>query len=398
MSINKLDRNYLDFANSMRNSLKYNTQTTGATLPASSCSNGLPVNKYQYYGGPYVLSKEVLYSIYESYQTTFTPEYLNNKYATNSVYNNGYTGAPAVLSGKGPANIFIIRHGEKTTPNYCLNNNGIYRSCEIPDIINWLGKNGYPIDYLVTCNPKPFTQVSPSVRPEQTILMSSFLLNIPLFMYGNSVETSQTAEAIMTNSQYDGANIFISWEHINIQALLYYLTQYGWTKDRISIDPMSGNRETDLDNWWESNSPCEQNSQIPYSGEFNNTTYVNNVNQLYSNPPAPATVSQYYTDITDGTQTLQDTTKYMPYWNDYNFDSMIILNGYNPSTGSIIFNLDFIKQPLNTCYSSCNLNVCMFQPPKPENVPSVVTQVYAGEKLCEPPNDNKYPSSYTLTK
>ena len=396
-----LDNNYLAFVNTMSNSLKYNTQKKSDTLPASSCSNGSPVNKYQYYGGPYVLSREVLYSIYESYQTTFTPSYLSNKYANNTVYQEGYKGAPAVLSGKGPANIFIIRHGEKTTPNYCLNNNGIYRSCEIPDMINWLGKNGYPIDYLVTCNPKPFTQVAPSTRPEQTIFMSSFLLNIPLFVHGDSRETDIAAAAIMTKSQYDGANLFISWEHTNIQALVHYLTRNGWAKDRIVFDHTLGSIETDLDTWWDDNSPCEQNSQIPYTGtsvgEFNtNSTDANGTNNLYTNPPAPATASQYYNDA-DISADLRARTKYMPYWNDYNFDTMIILNGYNTDTGSIIFNLDFIKQPLNTCYSSCDLNVCMFQPPEPSGIPSVVTQVYSGEKSCEPPTDNKYPSKYTLT-
>ena len=47
-------------------------------------------------------------------------------------------------------------------------------------MINWLGVNGYPIDYIISCNPKPFSHVAPSIRPEQTIMMSAFLLNLPL--------------------------------------------------------------------------------------------------------------------------------------------------------------------------------------------------------------------------
>ena len=376
------ENNYLDFVNSMHNSLKYNTQKKGNTLPASSCNNGSPVNKYAYYGGPYVLSKEVLYSIYQSYQTTFTPKYLANKYSNNAVYNYGYSNKITALSGKGPANIFIIRHGEKTTPGYCLNSNGIYRGCEIPDMINWLGKKGYPIDYLVTCNPKPFSEVAPSSRPQQTIAMSSFLLNIPLFIYGDSAETKKAATAIMTNPQYDGTNVFISWEHANIQGLVHYLTSLA----------ANGRISPDLKTWWETNSPCESANHIDYNGNFNDNTIVNGASNLYSTPPS----STYYTE-TSTTTSIQDITKYMPYWNDYNFDTMIILNGYNEDTNSILFTLDFIKQPIKTCYSSCDLNVCMFQPPEPTNIPNVVTQVYSGEKSCDNPTGNKYPTSFTLT-
>lgn len=388
-----MENNYLSLVNSISASttLKNNTQIAGPTLPATDCTNGLPNDKYKYYGGRYAPSSEVLYSIYESFQTTFTPTYLNNKYSNTSVYNNGSPNTISALTGKGPANIFIVRHGEKTTPGYELNGNGVLRACKIPEMINWLGVNGYPIDYIISCNAKPFSHVAPSIRPEQTIMMSAFLLNLPLIIYGFTDDTKTTAQNIMTLPEYDGVNIFIGWEHNAIQSLLYWLSYYGYDQGRI---PSNIDKITGMTNWWELNTPCEPLEQIPcvqptYTTFNTNTTDAYGTNNLY-------TGNDYYDEFALGSANLQNMTKYFPYWNTYNFNEMVIINGYNPDTLSITFSMELILEPINTCYSSTDLNVCMFQPQEPSNIPSVVTQVYSGEKSGLVPPGNVYPSKYTV--
>ena len=149
-----------------------------------------------------------------------------------------------------------------------------------------------------------------------------------------------------------------------------------------------------MTNWWELNTPCEPLEQIPcvqpaYTTFNTNTTNAYGTNNLY-------TGNDYYDEFSLGSTSLQNMTKYFPYWNDYNFNEMVIINGYNPDTLSITFSMELILEPINTCYSSIDLNVCMFQPQEPSNIPSVVTQVYSGEISGLVPPGNVYPSKYTV--
>ena len=147
-----------------KNSLFKSTSTAGPygkTIPTNDCINGFPISRYAGYG---VNAWEVLYSIWVANQSTIGAKFTNNQAAIAA------PGTSPLCTG--PANIFIIRHGEKNPSpdvNYCLNNNGIYRSSQLIEYVNKLATAGTPISYIITCNPCAFNTGDPSMRPQQTI-------------------------------------------------------------------------------------------------------------------------------------------------------------------------------------------------------------------------------------
>ena len=202
------------------------------TLPQNSCVNGFPVELFS--GNAYEAS-EMLYSVWNSYQKTLGAVFSNNQALSK---------APSTSSINGPENIFIIRHGEKNSsqPNYKLNNNGIYRACKLINFVNELAYKGYPISYIITCNPCPYNADDSSMRPEQTISMVSFMLNIPIFIFGSSQEFTTTTNKLFNSGIFNGLNVLMCWEHSAIQGLcLNILNSAGVNgrlpSDVISVDP-----------------------------------------------------------------------------------------------------------------------------------------------------------------
>ena len=86
------------------------------------------------------------------------------------------------LKTKGPKNIFIIRHGEKIQTKTALDCNGILRSTYIPQLIEDLNKKGFGINTIIT------SYDYETMHQQQTVMLTSWLLNIPLFMYGDLYE------------------------------------------------------------------------------------------------------------------------------------------------------------------------------------------------------------------
>ena len=150
---------------------------------------------------------------------------------------------------KGPKNIFIMRHAEKTKPLYALNENGIYRSTILPEIINIINKKGFPIDYIVTTNPKVN-----KMHEQQTVTLASWLLNIPIYIFGSQRDVTVVTEEIYTNEYFNGVNILIVFEHTCIQSLTMKLIEKGVQTKQIS-------------NYHFTN-PLD-NSKIPYWNENN---------------------------------------------------------------------------------------------------------------------------------
>ena len=177
------------------------------TLPTSQCPNGFPVDNY---AGNGVNSWEVLYSVWNAYQST-----IGAQFTQSQADNAAPTHAENIMVG--PKNIFIIRHGEKSssvhpTVQYHLNQNGIYRACQIPTLINQFAVNGYPITYLVAANPCPWNSADASMRQEQTVQMASFLLNIPMFFFGNASDNQEVADALFSTdpaNPFNGLNVLI---------------------------------------------------------------------------------------------------------------------------------------------------------------------------------------------
>lgn len=293
------------------------------TIPEIQCENGFPKDKYARYFSSNPV--EVLYSSWCSYQNTLGAQF---------TYQQSFYNAPNNLDNPpiGPANIFIIRHGEKPKFQMPLNNNGIYRASQITTFVNQLAKDGYPISYIVTCNPCPFNTLGQSMRPEQTISLSSFMLNIPFFIYGASSETEITAEKIFSsepNNQFNGLNILICWEHTKIQDLTIHLLDNAQIVGRSDLLGKQYFEELHLNN----KSPC-------YDGNYEAITDVpNGANNDYV--------------------TNELLYKYIPYWNDDNYNHVYWLKGNAEFTN---FEFYLFDQPCLTCYKSCNLAICLYQP------------------------------------
>lgn len=296
-----------------------------STLPDYECINGIPINKYSGYG---INSCEVLYSIWNSFQST-----LGAKYTLNQC-KKGLNGINKECIG--PANIYFIRHGEKNKdfPNYSLNENGIYRASNLVTYINTLAKEGFPISYIITCNPCSYITEDPSMRPQQTISMVSFLLNIPFFIYGNAGDVNLVSENLFNidNPIFNGLNVLICWEHSCIQSLCLNILDTAATLKRLPNDIPTADKFFDYINY--TNSICPGGNYICKKDSNNYNEYFEAPDNIY--------YSQTY-----------------PYWNNYNFNHIYVLS----SNKRFIFNeFKIDKQPCLTCYSNCELKIGLYQP------------------------------------
>jgi len=167
---------------------------------------------------PIAMNENDIYKLYDSYKSQ------RDKNNSSLMKNNFITRFFSKLSkNKGPSNIFIIRHGEKTkkatTP--ALNCNGILRSTYIPDLIGKLNDKGYKIHAILTINEYN------SMHAEQTVLLASWLLGIPLFIYGNQDEQKLAVNTVFNNDYFHNKNILICWEHKCIQNLIKNIIKIG---------------------------------------------------------------------------------------------------------------------------------------------------------------------------
>jgi len=316
-----------------------NTNNKFSTIK-ETCSNGCPSDTYtpDLNTSPLVLTKsaDALYSIYNSYQKTFTPKYLLNNHNFLTEKTNFSTSPP------GPANIFIIRHGEKPEDGYTLNCNGVNRACQLPDFINNLGENGFPIFAIVTCLPD-MTGGSTSSRHQFTVMMSSFLLNIPIFMY-QKLNVSQsydgtTALQLFTDSTFIGKNVLICWSHKNIQALTNQIVQcQNYLASGKTISQLKNNSSTvfsgqSTKDWWTKNTP------IPLQYQYD-----------YSKLSAPANI------VPAKTMPYTNYAYLLPYWNTNNFNLVYKLSHINNDLSFSVFN-----QNITTCFQSCCLLLGLIQ-------------------------------------
>ena len=322
-----------------------NTSSFDSTLPQSSCKNGSPKVLHAGYG---VNSWEVLYSIWNSYQTSAGAKF---------TYNQALTSAPPPPPPPplppgfkpvctGPANIFIIRHCEKSSdkPNYNLDQNGIYRACQLVEYVNHLATTGYPISYIVTCNPCPYNSSDPSMRPVQTASIISFMLNIPIYIYGGSQDYDSIVSALFPKTTpgtgtFDGLNVLIVWEHSSIQQLCLNILDAAGDLDLSRLPGTS----TTGDDFFKKTNPCPDGN---YLATTENTSTNDGTAYI---PPALGEVKG-----------VGKHTQYYPYWNNDNFDSIYWLK--STSDSNYKFSFSIFKQPIVTCYPSCGLHIGLYQP------------------------------------
>lgn len=280
------------------------------------------------------------YRLYSSYKSTFTPKYISNNlmYLTNPT---NFDHLPP-----GPSNIFIIRHGEKNSNNpftneyyYKLNDNGIDRAVKFPDFINNLGKNGTPITSIVTCLPNMNSTLDNndnSIRPQNLIMLSAYLLGIPLYMFSKSNVSQpydgKTILELFIDPFFRGKNVLIVWEHQNIQALVNQIVQcYTYLSNGHTINDLNKNSKYIFDNqntheWWINNSlSCKDNE------------YISKYTPEYQIP-------------------YQKYSHLLPYWNTHNFDHIFKFTQKNNKLEFVQF-----KQYIKTHYESCQLSINMLQ-------------------------------------
>ena len=148
---------------------------------------------------------------------------------------------------KGPSNIFIIRHGEKIKGDFPLDCNGILRSTYISKLIETLNNKGYGIDSVIT--PIKYN----TMHEQQTVMLTCWLLNIPLHMYGSLIEPKITVEEIFTNSNFHNKTIIICWEHNCIQNLLKTLIKNGVKYKKLKNYKFTNTIGTHSYPYWHSN-------------------------------------------------------------------------------------------------------------------------------------------------
>jgi len=185
-------------------------------------------------GCPIYENQNDLYKIYINYKSIREKNYkLANPFYINCGLNN--------IMCKGPSNIFIIRHAER---NYIeelpLNYNGILRSTDIPNLIKNINKMEIGVNCIIAPNNYKV------MHEEQTILLTSWLLNIPLFMYGINDETEKAVTSLFTNPYFNGKTVLLCWKHTCIQKLVKNIIDIGSKVKNINnyqfINPEGNNK------------------------------------------------------------------------------------------------------------------------------------------------------------
>ena len=358
--------------------------TTTPTQPVQSnnrCNAGCPVDKFPdgiitgltksnlVSNSSSFTDDDILYSMTAKYKKTFTPTYIQNNLLQLANPDN-YSHLPM-----GPSNIFIIRHGEKKNNNfvnptnqnafYCIDCNGIQRSIELPNFINDLGTNGFPITAIVTANPS-MDIVSNyghlSMRPQQTIMFSSWILNIPLyiFSYANVSQPydATTAINIFTNPSLRGKNIVVAFEHDNMQSLTNQLVQcYIYFKEGGTIQNLNNSTlyNVSTEDWWQQNTPVSPQYQYPGFEPQQSTP-------LYHIP-------------------YQKYSQYLPYWNINTFDKVYWLSQTNTQHD---LTFEFFYENINTCAKKCEILIGLIQYPYVSNDPNW-NNLYENDTKCLPP-------------
>ena len=169
-------------------------------------SHNCPISKYQ----------NDIYKLH----IEFNPIRDNNHMITNNSVSN-YWFNQIKTKTKGPNNIFIIRHGEKVKSKFALDCNGILRSTFIPQLVETLNTQGFGIHGIITTNDYEY------MHQQQTVLLTSWLFNIPTFIYGEDNETEKAVKQVFSNPFFDGKNVLFCWEHTCIQTLLVNIMKAG---------------------------------------------------------------------------------------------------------------------------------------------------------------------------
>jgi hypothetical protein len=91
------------------------------------------------------------------------------------------------------------------------------------------------------------------MHEQQTVMLTCWLLNIPLHMYGPLIEPKITVEEIFTNSNFHNKTIIICWEHNCIQSLLKSIIKCGVKTKKLKNYKFTNPIGTHTYPYWHSN-------------------------------------------------------------------------------------------------------------------------------------------------
>jgi len=120
-----------------------------------------------------------------------------------------------------PAQVIIIRHGEKDPVTRGLTQQGQERAAALAYYLT-------QTDYLLTYGPPAVLFASRSVpisdrlvpRTIETMMPTAELLQLPIHSPFNGYQVNEMANLILNTDTYDGENIVICWNHSSIHDLL----------------------------------------------------------------------------------------------------------------------------------------------------------------------------------
>lgn len=114
-----------------------------------------------------------------------------------------------------PAQVLIIRHGEKPPEGIHLNTRGKERAYALVPFFE--GRE----EFLVYGKPYAIyamgqNREDSSLRPIETVQLLASTLNIPLITNFKHYQFKEMADEILNRTDYEGKSILISWEHKSI--------------------------------------------------------------------------------------------------------------------------------------------------------------------------------------
>jgi len=185
------------------NQLTTKTSTTNNQKASVKCGkNGCPTTN----------DTNDIYKVYEKYKL------IRQK---NHLLSHKSLGGGLFSRSRGPSNIFIVRHGERIKGGEALDCNGILRSTYIPNLIENINNSGFGINAIISTNDYG------SMHQQQTVMLTCWLLNIPLFIYGESNSTQIAVHNLFNNIYYEGKTVLFCWEHTCIQNLINHILTTG---------------------------------------------------------------------------------------------------------------------------------------------------------------------------
>ena len=118
-----------------------------------------------------------------------------------------------------------------------------------------------------------------SMHVQQTILLTAWLLDIPLFIYGEQNDQQITVANVFNNPYFNGKNVLICWEHTCIQELIQQIIAIGpKAKGLTNYKFVNPEGNTGLPVWDKDN----YQSILHFDGQLNFETFAENFTTCFS--------------------------------------------------------------------------------------------------------------------